>query len=136
MIHPSPSPVLFDEPALLARTDHDRPFARELIRIFIRSAGETLAQLSESVADGGDPETVRKLAHSLKGSAAAASAGTLAACAADLERVAGTAQANDALCSLTSTFALTMAELARLNWAAQVQADTWPSAPRRGGMTS
>jgi PAS domain S-box-containing protein len=133
---PMPSPALFDEPALLARTDHDHAFARDLVRLFVRSGSETLAQLTDSLQNGADADTVRKLAHSLKGSAATAAAGALAAGAADLERVAGSAQANAALISLHATFALTVAEWARLNWTTQSHADAWPPAPRLGGLAS
>jgi CheY-like chemotaxis protein/HPt (histidine-containing phosphotransfer) domain-containing protein len=133
---PMPSPALFDEPALLARTDHDHAFARDLVRLFVRSGSETLAQLTDSLQNGADADTVRKLAHSLKGSAATAAAGALAARAADLERVAGSAQANAALISLHATFALTVAEWARLNWTTQSHADAWPPAPRLGGLAS
>ena len=134
--HPVPSPALFDEPALLARTDHDHAFARDLVRLFISSGSETLAELTESLRNGADADTVRKLAHNLKGSAATAAAGALAAGAADLERAAGSAQANAALISLHATFALTVAEWARLSWTTQSPADAWPPAPRLGGLTS
>ena len=109
--------VLFDQAALLARTDGDRAFARELIRLFVRSASETLAELAVAMRNGAEPETVRKLAHSLKGAAATASAGALSTGAANLERVAGSPQARAALSSLNAVFMLTMAEWARLDWA-------------------
>ncbi len=109
-------PMLFDETALLSRTDHDGEFARELIRLFVRSAGETLSQLAVVLRDGSDPAAVRKLAHSLKGSAATAEARAVAACAANLERVAGSAEAAAAFSSLESAFSLTLAEWERLGW--------------------
>ncbi len=108
--------VLFDQAALLARTDDDRAFARELIRLFVRSASETIAELAAAVRNDADPEIVRKLAHSLKGSAATAAAGALSTCAANLEQVAGRPQARAALSSLNAVFMLTMAEWARLDW--------------------
>ena len=114
---------LFDEAALLARTDNDRAFARELIELFVRSASATLAQLDDAVRGAAEPETTRKLAHSLKGSAATAAAAALAAGAADLERVAGSRQEAAALSSLHATFALTMAEWARLEWLARGSAE-------------
>jgi HPt (histidine-containing phosphotransfer) domain-containing protein len=110
--------VLFDESALLARTDNDGDFARELINLFISSASEILGKLSLSVRNGEDPETIRKWAHSLKGSAATASATALAACAADLERVAGSPQAVSALTAVDSMFSRTAAEWQRLGWTA------------------
>jgi two-component system sensor histidine kinase/response regulator len=122
--HPVAEPRgLFDEAALLARTDNDRAFAAELIELFVRSAGATLAQLDDAVRDGGKSETTRKLAHSLKGSAATAAAAALAASAADLERVAGSRQETAALGALHATFALTMAEWARLKWIVPVSAE-------------
>jgi DNA-binding response OmpR family regulator len=123
---------LFDEAALLARTDNDRAFARELIELFVRSAGATLTQLDDAVGDRAEPETTRKLAHSLKGSAATAAAAALAAGAADLERVAGSPREAAALSSLHATFALTMAEWARLNWIARGSAEVL-SLPAAGG---
>jgi HPt (histidine-containing phosphotransfer) domain-containing protein len=59
---------------------------------------------------------VRKLAHGLKGSAATAAATAVSACAADLERVAGSAQAVAALNSLDAAFLQTAAEWQRLGW--------------------
>jgi PAS domain S-box-containing protein len=116
-VHDGPGgAALFDEPALLVRTDDDRDFARELIDLFVRSARETLAQLAESVQNGADSETIRKLAHSLKGSAATASAAAMAAACANLERVAGSPQVPGALNSLQAMFALTAAEWQRLGW--------------------
>jgi PAS domain S-box-containing protein len=109
---------LFDEAALLARTDNDNAFARELIELFLHSARATLAQLDEAVRDAAGPATIRKLAHSLKGSAATAAAEALAARAADLERVAGSRQEAAALNSLQATFALTTEEWARRGWTA------------------
>jgi HPt (histidine-containing phosphotransfer) domain-containing protein len=124
---------LFDEAALLARTDNDRAFARELIELFVRSAGATLAQLDDAVRGGAEPETTRKLAHSLKGSAATAAAAALAAGAADLERVAGSRQEAAALSSLHATFALTMAEWARLEWLARGAVATSDAVGSPGG---
>lgn len=108
--------VLFDETALLARTDNDREFARELINLFIGSASETLARLNAYMPAGEGPEVIRKLAHSLKGSAATTAAEALAVCAADLERVAGSAQAPAALESLGAMLNLTLDEWGRLGW--------------------
>jgi CheY-like chemotaxis protein len=108
--------VLFDESALLGRTDQDRKFARELINMFISSTNDTITQLSACVHGGADPDLVRKLAHGLKGSAATAAATAVSACAADLERVAGSAQAVAALNSLDAAFLQTAAEWQRLGW--------------------
>jgi CheY-like chemotaxis protein len=128
--------VLFDEAALLARTDNDSEFARELIHLFIASASETLARLSAYMPAGEDPEVIRKLAHSLKGSAATAAAKALAVCAANLERVAGSAQAAAALESLGAMLNLTIDEWSRLGWIARENAGAPPAAPRIEGLAS
>jgi PAS domain S-box-containing protein len=128
--------ALFDESALLARTDGDRDFARELINLFFRSARETLAHLSATLQDGGDPEVIRKMAHSLKGSAATASAGALAACCENLERWVGSAQAPAALNSLDAIFALTAAEWERLGWITQMSEGKPPLASFIDGIAS
>jgi PAS domain S-box-containing protein len=127
--------VLFDEAALLARTDNDAEFARELIALFIESASETLARLVAS-GPGEDPETIRKLAHSLKGSAATAAAKALTASAANLERVAGSAQAAAALESLAATLDATIDEWNRLGWITRQGAGGPPAAPPIEGMAS
>jgi two-component system, sensor histidine kinase and response regulator len=118
--------ALFDESSLLGRTEGDRDFARDLINLFVRSARETLAHLSTALRDGGDPDVIRKLAHSLKGSAATASAGAMSAACANLERLVGTAQAPAALNSLAAVFALTAAEWERLGWITQQSEDSPP----------
>jgi CheY-like chemotaxis protein/HPt (histidine-containing phosphotransfer) domain-containing protein len=123
--------ILFDEAALLARTDNDAEFARELINLFIGSASETLAHLATHLPSGKDAEAIRKLAHSLKGSAATAAAKALSACAANLERVAGTAQAAAALESLGATLNLTIAEWDRLGWITRQDLGAPPAASTR-----
>jgi CheY-like chemotaxis protein len=128
--------VLFDEAALLARTDNDSEFARELINLFIGSASETLVRLNACKPGGEDPEAVRKLAHSLKGSAATAAAKALADCAANLERVAGSAQAAAALESLGTMLTLTIDEWRRLGWIVPENAGAPPAAPRIEGLAS
>ena len=118
--------ALFDESSLLSRTDGDRDFARDLINLFVRSARETLAHLSTALRDGGDPDVIRKLAHSVKGSAATASAGAMSAACANLERLVGASQAPAALNSLAAVFALTAAEWERLGWITQQSEDSSP----------
>jgi CheY-like chemotaxis protein len=127
---------LFDAQALLAKTDNDRGFAHELVNLFVRSARETLAQLTLAVQSGGDAETIRKLAHGIKGAAATSCATAVAACAANLERVAGGAQAMAALNSLDATFALTTAEWARLGWCTLEAADVPLRSSHIDGMVS
>jgi PAS domain S-box-containing protein len=106
----------FDEPALLARTGGDRDFARELIILFMQIGGETVWQL---VQRGNDPGTLRKLAHNLKGSAAATAAREVAARAETLERVAGTPEAATALRTLEASFKQTIAHWKRSGWITQ-----------------
>jgi two-component system sensor histidine kinase/response regulator len=125
--------ALFDEQALLTRTDNDGDFARELVHLFIHSSRETLDRLALSLRNGEDPQAVRRLAHSLKGSAATASAAAVAACAANLERWAASPQAPAALHSLDAAFRLTVAEWQRLGWATNEDGGV---EPRTDGMAS
>jgi CheY-like chemotaxis protein/HPt (histidine-containing phosphotransfer) domain-containing protein len=114
--HGAGADCLFDETALLARTDNDREFSHELIALFARSATDALAALAAAFHHGGDPEAIRSLAHSLKGSAATASAGAMAAGAANLERMAHSPQALGAFRSLQAVFTQTAAEWERLGY--------------------
>ena len=108
--------LLFDQAALLARTGEDRDFARELITLFVKTGGETLWELTQR---GTDADTVRKLAHSLKGAAAAAAARDVAACAAALELVAGKIEAGAALLALEASYKRTVAHWRRIGWFVQ-----------------
>jgi CheY-like chemotaxis protein/HPt (histidine-containing phosphotransfer) domain-containing protein len=108
--------VLFNEAALLTRTGNDREFARELIHLFAASAAETVAKLTQCVPQNTGSETMRALAHSLKGSAATAAAPALAARASNLENTSGDAQARAELDALQRTFAATLEEWHRLGW--------------------
>jgi PAS domain S-box-containing protein len=110
---------IFDENILLQHTDHDRAFARELIELFLTSARDTLRELAPAVGSGRSGDTVRKLAHSLKGSAATVAARALAECAASLERAAGTADASAALDAVTAAFEAATIEWKRLGWASK-----------------
>ena len=113
--------MLFNEPELLARTDNDRDFARELIGLFMRTAGETLAQMHQCLQEQPDAVVIRKLAHGLKGSAASAAANEVAARAADLERAAGDAQTHAALGSLQAAFSNTVTLWENTGWASAVR---------------
>jgi signal transduction histidine kinase/NO-binding membrane sensor protein with MHYT domain/DNA-binding response OmpR family regulator len=106
----------FDEAALLARTAQDAAFARELIAAFMTSGGELIDRLGAAIADHADADTVRRLAHELKGSAGSAAAGAVALCAARLERAAGEADAAAAFGELRGAFSATAAELRRAGW--------------------
>jgi len=115
----------FDESALLTRTNDDRDFARELIGLFMKTGRETLWQLLQR---GTDPGTMRKLAHNLKGSAAAAAAREVSARAEILERAIGSAQAAAALQALDGSFKQTAAYWKRTGWIPQeiaVDADSF-----------
>jgi HPt (histidine-containing phosphotransfer) domain-containing protein len=107
--------MLFNESELLDRTDNDREFARELIGLFMRAAGETLAELEQCIKDQQDAMVIRKLAHSLKGAAASASAIEVASCAANLEQLSGEASA--ALQALQAAFRNTVSLWERTGWA-------------------
>jgi response regulator RpfG family c-di-GMP phosphodiesterase len=108
--------LLFDEPALLARTGDDRDFARELIALFVKTAGETLWELMHR---GTDADTLRKLAHSLKGSAGAAAAREVADCAAKVEAAAGSVDAAAAISALELSFRRTVSYWKRIGWIVQ-----------------
>jgi PAS domain S-box-containing protein len=113
---PSDGFMLFDRQALLARTCGDEGFARELVALFARSARETLAQIAVALDKGADGETIRRLAHHLKGSAASASAKRVAACAAELERLAGSPGAAEALRYLSAALTRTTAGWHAMGW--------------------
>jgi PAS domain S-box-containing protein len=108
--------MLFDASALLARTGEDRDFARELVALFIKTGGDTLWELTHCSTD---TDTVRRLAHSLKGSAGSAAARDVATCAANLERVAGSVEAVAALLSLEASFKRTVSHWRRIGWVVQ-----------------
>ena len=113
-------PPLFDEGEMLRRTDDDREFAGELIAVFVRSAAETLdliaAALGEHGAGAPADEAVRRLAHSLKGSAGTVAALAISAGAAHLERAANPAESREALHSLRVAFESTAAEWQERGW--------------------
>jgi CheY-like chemotaxis protein/HPt (histidine-containing phosphotransfer) domain-containing protein len=77
---------LFDEPALLLRIGGDLEFAHELVATFEEAATDVLRQMDAASAST-DAEALRKLAHTLKGSAANISAGAIAHAALRLEDV-------------------------------------------------
>ena len=106
---------LFNEAVLLARTGNDLNLAREIIALFIQSADETLRQLKTAIA-AGDLARMRRLAHSVKGSAASATAESVSRCAATLERVPAGAQIALAHGALEAAFAGTIAEWRTRGW--------------------
>jgi two-component system, sensor histidine kinase and response regulator len=112
---------LFDEAALLTRTGDDREFARELIELFVQSAEETIAKISKCLGEEINSDSLRSLAHNLKGSAASASARALAACAAAVEKSTGQADARQAAQQLEGILRLTVDEWRRLGWVSSSQ---------------
>jgi HPt (histidine-containing phosphotransfer) domain-containing protein len=87
-----------------------------LVQLFVESAEDTLARLADAIGSAGNPDPVRRLAHSLKGAAVTISAPAIAAAAAELEGAAGTAAAHEILRSLREVTARTMAEWERTAW--------------------
>jgi two-component system sensor histidine kinase/response regulator len=112
--------ALFDEQAMLLRTDGDKDFARELIAMFVSTATETLARVTAALQSGPDPSALRRLAHGLKGSASSVAAIGVAASAADLERVTGTADTHAAVRALAKVFEATVAGWERTGWTADL----------------
>jgi len=117
--------ALFDEAALLARAGDDRDFARELVALFIKTGGGTLWEITHRSPDA---DTLRRLAHSLKGAASAAAAREIATCAANLERAAGRVEEGAALAALRSSFKRTISHWRRLGWIVQ---ESHPDADNR-----
>ncbi len=113
---PGKEPPIFDETALLERTAGDAAFARELIALFLHSAHETRLRIERAMDAGEDAQVVRRLAHALKGSAAAASALALSAAAADLESAAGLPRARAVVSALGELLSRTETEWRRLGW--------------------
>jgi hypothetical protein len=108
--------TLFDEQAMLLRTDGDKDFARDLITMFVSTTTGTLAGITAAQQNGPDPGALRRLAHGLKGAASTVAAIGVAACAADLERAAGTADAQAAIRTLAKVFEATVDGWERTGW--------------------
>ena len=107
---------LFDEPALLLRTGNDVEFARELVAVFVSSGGDTLQQITGLLKRTPDPLSLRRLAHSLKGSAGTVAAVAVAAGAAMLEGAEGEEPTRMAFRTLVTAFDKTVAEWTRKGW--------------------
>ena len=125
--------ILFEEASLLSRTGGDATFARELVQLFVESAGDTLARLAGAMRGAGTPgsaESVRRLAHSLKGAAVTTSALGIASAAAELEKAAGTAAAEQSLRELLSVVERSVAAWQETGWCApSVQLNQAHSSP-------
>jgi two-component system sensor histidine kinase/response regulator len=108
--------IFFDEAGLMARIGNDREFARELIELFVSSAHETIAMILKVSGEADNATSLRSLAHNLKGSAVSASARAIAACAANLEKLAGQQDLRGEVQALQQSFAQTLQEWRRLGW--------------------
>jgi two-component system, sensor histidine kinase and response regulator len=105
-----------DVPAALERLAGDRAFLLSLLREFSRSTGDIAAQLRATLAHG-DMKEARRLAHSLRGSAATLSMGEVAAAAGELERAVQDADSecmSPALAALEKALEPVQAGLAQL----------------------
>jgi HPt (histidine-containing phosphotransfer) domain-containing protein len=107
---------VFDSGRLLERTGHDRSFALELIEVFATSARETLQRMEAALAGGEHADALRGLAHTLKGSAAAVTAESVALAATAMERAAGTGEAITAIRRLRVALDRTLAAWERDGW--------------------
>ena len=81
-----PRKAIFDETALLRRLMNDRPLALAIIQGFLGDFPSQIENLRKQL-EAGDKTAALRQAHSLKGAAAAVSAGSLQAIALEMERV-------------------------------------------------
>ncbi len=77
-------PDVFDADSLLKRTLGDVELAKQIIDMFIDNTGKLLEDLSAEIREG-NSEKVKKLAHTIKGSAASVSAQRMSSLAGELE---------------------------------------------------
>jgi signal transduction histidine kinase/DNA-binding response OmpR family regulator len=108
--------AVFNEPELLLRTGGDRLFAQDLVATFEQSAADLLRKMTDAsiAADAG---ALRKLAHTLKGSAASVSALAVARAAASLETVSATEVVRtDSIREVAAAVALTVEIWNRRGW--------------------
>jgi two-component system sensor histidine kinase/response regulator len=116
-----PEAQVFDESALLQRTGGDARFAQELVRLFEQSAADLLEAITVAAA-AGDATSLRKLAHTLKGSAASVSALAVNRAAARLEHaVAATPIRPDLAADVVASFRLTLDVWQRGGWLGEAQ---------------
>ena len=92
---------IFDTIALWNRVDGDVDLLRELASVFAAEAPAILAQI-ELAIHSGDPETVEKASHKLKGSALQLAASAAAAAARQLEEMGKSKSLNGAEASLVT----------------------------------
>ena len=108
--------ILFDEVSMLRNADDDQEFARDLIGVFVTTASDSMEQLVAAVRDGQDATVWRRLAHSIKGSAASVAAVAIARAASELEGLAVAADCQVATDALSSAFDATLREWQRSGW--------------------
>jgi PAS domain S-box-containing protein len=108
--------ILFDESAMLRNADDDREFARDLIGVFVTTALESMEHLVAAVRGGQDASVWRRLAHSIKGSAASVAAVAVARAAGELEGLAVESGCIVAADALVSAFDATLREWERSGW--------------------
>lgn len=92
---------IFDTIALWNRVDGDVDLLRELAAVFAAEAPAILAQIVLAIHSG-DPETVEKASHKLKGSALQLAASAAAAAARQLEEMGKSKSLNGAEASLVT----------------------------------
>jgi two-component system sensor histidine kinase/response regulator len=108
--------ILFDEASMMRSVDDDQEFARDLIGVFVTTASDSMEQLIAAVRDGQDATVWRRLAHSIKGSAASVAAVGIARAASELEGLAAAADCQVATNALSSAFNATLREWQRSGW--------------------
>jgi two-component system, sensor histidine kinase and response regulator len=113
--------ILFDEAAMLRNADGDREFARDLIGVFVSSATESMQHLIAAVRGGQEATVWRRLAHSVKGSAASVAAVAIARAASELEGLATESDCAVATDALSMAFDATLREWQRSGWTLPVE---------------
>jgi two-component system, sensor histidine kinase and response regulator len=114
--------ILFDEAAMLRNADGDREFARDLIGVFVTSATESMEHLVAAVRGSQEAAVWRRLAHSIKGSAASVAAVAIARAASELEGLAVESDCKVATDTLSSAFDATLHEWERSGWTVPAEA--------------
>ena len=108
--------ILFDEAAMLRNADDDREFARDLIGVFVSSATDSMEHLVAAVRGSQEATVWRRLAHSIKGSAASVAAVAIARAAGELEGLAVESDCQVAADALCMAFDATLREWERSGW--------------------
>jgi HPt (histidine-containing phosphotransfer) domain-containing protein len=85
----------FNRSELLERVAGMEDLLEEMLRLFLEESGSMMAEVASAVA-GGDPEQIRKSAHSLKGAFLTIAAGRGADLALELENLGREGRVEDA----------------------------------------